>query len=70
MNDREYASSGARFEAKKYGLTRQEAVRLVRHPRYDRVIEEHEAFRAKYGWPAADSPLSRGELLRLMRRLA
>lgn len=70
MNDREYAASGARSLAKKYGLKRVEAVDLVQHPRFDRVIDDHERFRERHGLPAADSPISRGELLRLMKRLA
>lgn len=70
MTDREYASSGARFLARKYGLSRPEAEALARlSPAVqERIFAEHERFREAHGLSAADSSLSRGELLRIAGR--
>lgn len=66
ISDREFESS-ARFEAKKYGLTHAEALRLVKHPRFLSIRREVESWREKHGFPAANSSLTRGYLLRRLR---
>lgn len=66
LSDRDYAQA-ARFEAKKYGLSQEEALRLAKHPRYLSIREDVESWRAKHGFPAANSPLARGYLLSKLR---
>ena len=61
--DKDFAASGGRFLARKYGLKPDEAMALVRHPNQKAIIDGHETWREKNGFPAPDSPLSRGKLL-------
>lgn len=60
-----FASSGARFYAKKYGLTRDEALCLVDDPDLTGIIRRVEQYREEHGFPAPSSPLVRGKLREL-----
>ena len=66
LTDREI-EQGARLERKKYGLTHEEAVHFVRHPRYLSIRRDVEDWRGKHSFPAANSALVRGYLLRRLR---
>ena len=61
MGDRN-AEVHAAWEMRTRGLTSSEAEALVLHPRYQYLIERHEAWRATHGFPAKDSPIARGHL--------
>ncbi len=65
--DRAFASSGARFYAKKYGLTAAEATGFVSHARRKEIEEHVEKWRQQNGFLAANSPPARGLLLSLLR---
>lgn len=66
ISDREFEQS-ARFEAKKYGLKHEEALRFVKHPRYLSIRNEVERWREQHGFPATNSSLTRGYLLDKLR---
>ena len=66
ISDREFEQS-ARFDAKKYGLTLEEALRFVKHPRYLSIRDEVERWRERHGFPAANSSLTRSYLLDRIR---
>jgi hypothetical protein len=58
---------GARFLARRFGLTREEAVALALHPRQSQIIDAVEKHRAKSNFAEApNSPLVRGMLTRLI----
>jgi hypothetical protein len=58
---------GARWLAKKYGLTTKEADTLASHPEQRRIVNRIERWREEHGFPAPDSSLVRGKLLDLLR---
>lgn len=64
MSPSEYKHSGAAFLARKYGLKKSEAEKLATSPLQHQIVADHERWRERHGWPAADSPLSRGKLLK------
>jgi len=66
-SDRDFEQA-ARFEGKKYGLTREEALRFVRHPRYLSIRRDVESWRERHGFPAANAALTRGYLRSLVDR--
>lgn len=61
------ASGGVRFYATKYGLTHDEAQRLINHPNREQIVRATEQWREEHGFPAPNSPLARGYLLDRMR---
>lgn len=61
------ASGGVRFYASKYGLTNDEAQRLINHPNREQIVRATEQWREEHGFPAPNSPLSRGYLLDRMK---
>jgi hypothetical protein len=65
LSDREFAQ-GARLERRKYGLTHEEALQLVKHPRYLSIRREIEDWRGRHGFPAASSPFVRGHIQSLL----
>jgi hypothetical protein len=56
----------AKFEMRRFGLTLPEATTLVRDKRYPGILKTIEDWRARHGWPAANSPLSRGYVYELL----
>lgn len=56
----------AKFEMKRYGLTLPEATTLVKDKRYPGIVKTIEDWRGRHGWPAANSPLSRGYVYELL----
>jgi len=56
-----------RWYGKKYALTPLEVREFLRCHRPDLIEQAHEAWRAANGFPAADSPLSRGHIMALVR---
>jgi hypothetical protein len=56
----------AKFDMKKFGLTLHEAMKLVKDKRYPGILKTIEDWRARHGWPAANSPLSRGYVYELL----
>lgn len=61
----------AKFEMDRFGLTLPEAMKLVKDKRYPGILKTIEDWRAQHGWPAANSPLSRGyvyDLIGMQRR--
>jgi len=66
LSDREYEQA-ARFDAKKHGLTREEALRYVKHPRYLSIRRDVSDWQREHGYPADNSPLTRGYLLSKLR---
>lgn len=61
------ASGGVRFYAGKYGLTHDEAQRLLNHPNREQIVRATEQWREEHGYPAPNSPLARGYLLDRLR---
>ena len=57
--DRHYHQVAA-FEMNRFGLTFPEALKLVKDKRYPGILQTIEAWRSRHGWPAENSPLSRG----------
>jgi hypothetical protein len=66
VNDREYKHSGAAFVARKYGLTREQAIVLQRHPQRAAIVRRIEEFTTQHGCTSS-SPLARGVLLDAIR---
>lgn len=61
----------ARFDMKRFGLTMDEALKLVKDDRYPGLLKTIDDWRARHGWPAANSSLTRGyidELIGTQRR--
>lgn len=56
----------AKFDMKRFGLTLPEALRLVKDKRYPGILKTIEDWRARYGWPAANSSLTRGYVYELL----
>lgn len=56
----------AKFEMKRFGLTLPEALRLVKDKRYPGILKTIEDWRARRGWPAANSSLARGYVYELL----
>lgn len=56
----------AKFEMKRFGLTLPEALRLVKDKRYPGILKTIDDWRARYGWPAANSGLTRGYIYELI----
>lgn len=56
----------AKFEMKRFGLTLLEAMRLVKDKRYPGIVKTINDWRAKHGWPAANSSLVRGYVYELL----
>jgi len=67
LSERDYAQA-ARFEEKRHGLTRDEALRYVKHPRYLSIRKDVEVWRSAYGYPATNSSTVRDVLLRMLLR--
>lgn len=65
LSDREFEQS-ARFEAKKYGLKHDEALRFVKHPLYLSIRHEVAQWSLEHG-AAPNSSLARGYLLDRLR---
>lgn len=65
MTDLKYITSGGRFYACKYGLSRKEAEALVQHKRGNDIVVKVERWRDRWGF-AANSPLTRGYLIDLI----
>lgn len=61
------ASGGVRFYVSKYGLTNEQAQRLINHPNREQIVRATEQWREEHGFPAADSPLARGYLIDRMK---
>jgi hypothetical protein len=55
-----------KFDMKRFGLTMDEALRLVKDDRYPGILKTIEDWRAQHGWPAADSSLTRGYIYELI----
>jgi hypothetical protein len=69
LTERDYQQA-AKFDMKRFGLTLSEALTLVKDARYPGILKTIDDWRAKHGWPAATSALTRGyiyELLGLQR---
>lgn len=66
LSDRDFEQA-ARFEGKRYGLTHEETLRLVRHPRFLSIRDDVEHWREQHGFPAANSSLTRGYLRSRLR---
>lgn len=62
----QYKLSGAKWLADKYSLTPAEARALSEHPQREEIIAAHDRWLENAGWPATNSPLSRGMLLDMM----
>lgn len=56
----------AKFDMKRFGLTLPEAMQLVKDKRYPGILKTIDDWRARHGWPAANSPLSRGYIYELL----
>jgi hypothetical protein len=56
-----------RWYGKKYGLRALELDALWKCHRVDRLEQELEAWQKDHGWPATNSPLTRGKLVELIR---
>jgi hypothetical protein len=56
----------AKFDMRRFGLTLPEALKLVKDPRYPGILKTIEDWRARYGWPAANSSLTRGYIYELL----
>ena len=56
----------AKFDMKRFGLTLPEAMKLVKDKRYPGILKTIEDWRARYGWPAANSGLTRGYIYELI----
>ena len=63
--DRDYRQAAA-FEMNRFGLTFPEALRLVKDKRSPGILQTIEAWRSRHGWPATNSPLSRGYVFELI----
>jgi len=61
----EYTSLVKRM-SRQYGINAEESRKLLNHPRYYDIKEAHYVWRERYGFPAEDSPLSRGKLIELI----
>ena len=56
----------AKFDVKRFGLTMDEAMKLVKADRYPGLLKTIEDWRARHGWPAANSALTRGYIYELL----
>lgn len=56
----------AKFDMKRFGLTLPEAMKLVKDKRYPGILKTIDDWRARYGWPAANSGLTRGYIYELL----
>jgi len=56
----------AKFDMTKFGLTLPEAMKLVKDKRYPGILKTIDDWRARYGWPAANSGLTRGYIYELL----
>jgi len=56
----------AKFDMKRFGLTLPEAMKLVKDKRYPGILNTIDSWRARYGWPAANSGLTRGYIYELL----
>lgn len=52
--------------SKTYGLTSEEAERFADHPKHRQILKELDEWRNEHGFPATNSPLTRGKLQDLM----
>lgn len=55
-----------KFDMKRFGLTLPEAMKLVKDKRYPGILKTIDEWRARYGWPAANSALTRGYIYELL----
>lgn len=58
---------GAKFLMRKFALSANEANALAAHPKQKEILDKHEDWMVKQGYPAHNSPLSTGMMLDLMR---
>jgi hypothetical protein len=56
----------AKFDMDRFGLTLPEAMKLVKDKRYPGILKTIDDWRARYGWPAANSGLTRGYIYELL----
>lgn len=65
-----YQDQTAKFYVKKYGISQDDALKIVQSPRRTRIDREIEEWRAQYGYPDNNSPLVRGFVRDRIRALA
>lgn len=56
----------AKFDMRRFGLKLPEALKLVKDSRYPGILKTIEDWRTKYGWPSANSSLTRGYIYELL----
>lgn len=70
LGDRHQVDQSARFYTKKYGISAEDAHKLVTSPQRGKIEREIEEWRAQYGYPDNASPLVRGFVRDRVRALA
>jgi hypothetical protein len=60
----DFVADGGRYLMNKYALSRGQTEALLRRTDRAQILHEHEQWRENNGFPAANSPLSRGRLAR------
>lgn len=65
LTERDYRQA-AKFDMDRFGLTLPEAMKLVKDKRYPGILKMIDDWRAKHGWPAASSGLTRGHIYELL----
>jgi hypothetical protein len=70
LGDEYRINQSAKFYAKKYGISPEDARRLVTSPQRSKIDREIEEWRAQAGYPEANSPLVRGFVRDRVRALA
>lgn len=65
LTDTDYQQA-AKFDMKRFGLTLPEALKLVKDKRYPGILKTIGDWRARYGWPASNSALTRGYIYELL----
>lgn len=65
LTDTDYRQA-AKFDMDRFGLTLPEAMKLVKDKRYPGILKTVDDWRAKHGWPAASSGLTRGYIYELL----
>jgi hypothetical protein len=70
LGDEYRINQSAKFYVKKYGISPEDARRLVMSPQRSKIDREIEEWRAQYGYPEANSPLVRGYVRDRVRALA
>jgi hypothetical protein len=70
LGDEHQVQQSAKFVEKKYGISSQDARKLVTSPQRKKIEREIEEWRGRYGYPEANSPLVRGFVRDRVRALA